>query len=157
MRRRAIPVHRRDARDSCPQAQTDRPPAGSEFDRNRDASYSPESELESGYVKITFHGAVTVFSRDAPDCIWRPRDTVPLESSMVVLPRILPEAHLGWFSSIFESAVLKIVSDSTWLVEREDSVDVYSERGLHPRWIQKAQKRLQRAQSQEADAGENKA
>ena len=76
---------------------------------------------------------------------------------MVVLPRILPEAHLGWFSSIFESAVLKIVSDSTWLVEREDSVDVYSERGLHPRWIQKAQKRLQRAQSQEADAGENKA
>ena len=62
--------------------QTDHPHTGSEFERNRDASYRPESELESGYVKITFHGAATVFARDAADCIWRPRDTVPLESRL---------------------------------------------------------------------------
>lgn len=121
---------------------------GSEFDRNRDAGYKTESEFEPGYVKITFYGSVTVFTRCPADCVWRPSDTAPIESSNIVLPRILPEAHLDWISQLFASAVHKSARDSTWLVEREDSVDVYSEHTRAPRSMLKAQAR------READPGQ---
>lgn len=115
--------------------------AGSEFDRNRDARYCPESELDTGYVKIMFYSSITVFAHDTTDCVWRPRDTAPLESSMVLLPRILPDAQLAWLSKLFESAVHKSANDSTWLVERDGSVDVYSERTLQPRRAHRGQRR----------------
>lgn len=92
-----------------------------------------------------FYSSVTVFTQSARDCVWRPRDTAPVESSLLVLPKVLAESQLAWFSKLFESSILKSAQDSTWLVERESSVDAYCERGLHPRWLLK----LQRARARE--------
>lgn len=99
--------------------------------------WSPHDELDPGYVQLVFYSSVTVFTRDPRDCVWRPRDTAPVESSLVVLPRVLPESRLAWFTRAFEHSIRKCAQDSTWLVERAAGVDAYSERGLQPRWILK--------------------
>jgi len=115
-------------------------PAGSEFERNRDSGWTPPDELEPGFVHMVFYGSVTVFTKGRRDCVWRPRDTAPVESSLVVLPRVLPESRLDWCTRQFESSILKSAQDSTWLVERDSNVDAYCERGLCPRWILKIQR-----------------
>lgn len=124
------------------------PAAGSEFERNRAEGWSPHDELDPGYVQLVFYSSVTVFTIDRRDCVWRPRDTAPVESSLVVLPRVLPESRLAWFTRAFEHSIRKCAQDSTWLVERGGGVDAYSERGLQPRWILKRM-RLRARQSQE--------
>lgn len=97
-----------------------------------------------------FYSSFTVFSRDARDCVWRPRDTAPVESSLLVLPQILSESQLGWFSKLFESSILKSAEDSTWLVERDNSVDAYYEKNLHPRWLVKIQRARAREEAEQA-------
>ena len=125
------------------------PAAGSEFERNRAEGWSPHDELDPGYVQLAFYSSVTVFTRDRRDCVWRPRDTAPVESSLVVLPRVLPESQLGWFTRAFEHSIRKCAQDSTWLVERGGGADAYSERGLQPRWILKRMRLRARAQAAE--------
>ena len=125
------------------------PAAGSEFERNRAEGWSPHDELDPGYVQLAFYSSVTVFTRDRRDCVWRPRDTAPVESSLVVLPRVLPESQLGWFTRAFEHSIRKCAQDSTWLVERGGGADAYSERGLQPRWILKRMRLRERAQAAE--------
>jgi len=100
-----------------------------------------------------FYSSVTVFARDRRDCVWRPRDTAPVASSLVVLPRVLPESHLAWLAELFEHAVLKSAHDSTWLVERDGGADAYCESGLQPRRILKlrrlrAQREAERAEQE---------
>jgi hypothetical protein len=124
-------------------------PAGSEFERNRAVGWSPHDELEQGFVQMHFYSSVTVFARDRRDCVWRPRDTAPVESSLIVLPRVLPESKLAWLAHLFEHAVLKSAQDSTWLVEREDTADAYCERGLQSRRVLKLQRLRARQASQD--------
>lgn len=62
-----------------------------------------------------------------------------MESSLVVLPRVLPESKLSEFSRRFEHSIRKSVQDSLWLVERAHRVDTYSEQSLHPWWRVKRQ------------------
>lgn len=107
---------------------------------------------------MVFYSSVTVFTRGRRDCVWRPRDTAPVESSLVVLPRVLPESRLGWFTRVFEHAIRKSAEDSTWLVERDSGADAYSERGLQPRWILKRMRRralMERSEKQEAPEPKN--
>ena len=99
---------------------------------------------------MVFYGSVTVFTKGARDCVWRPRDTAPVESSLVVLPRVLPESQLDWLTRQFESSILKSAQDSTWLVERDSTVDAYRERGLFPRWILKLQRLRAREEADRA-------
>ena len=131
------PAHR--ARPGPPKL-TPAPPTGSEFERNRAVGWTPPDELEPGFVHMVFYGSVTVFTRDHRDCVWRPRDTAPVESSLVVLPRVLPESRLEWFTRVFQNSIQKSAQDSTWLVERDCGVDAYCERGLQSRRILKLQR-----------------
>ena len=121
----------------APARHADARPTGSEFERNKALGWTTPGELDPGFVHMVFYGSVTVFTRDRRDCVWRPRDTAPVESSLVVLPRVLPEAKVDWFTRVFENSIYKSAQDSTWLVERDCGVDAYCERGLQSRRILK--------------------
>ena len=123
---------------------------GSEFDVNRMSQPKAEADLEQGFVKIVFYGSLTVFSKDAGACVWRPRDTAPLESALMILPRVLPESKLGYFARRFQNCIYKCAEDSTWLVERAGSVDSYCEKGLLPFWIVKAERQRAREEAERA-------
>jgi hypothetical protein len=116
--------------------------------------WSPHDELEHGFVQMHFYSSITVFARDRRDCVWRPRDTAPVESGLVVLPRVLPESQLGWLTQVLEHAVLKSARNSTWLVEREGTADSYCERGLQPMRFLKLQKMRARQAEREEEPAE---
>lgn len=107
-----------------------------------------EGDLDPGFVKLVFYSSVTVFARGGRDCVWRPRDTAPVESCLAILPRVLAESQLPWFARTFEANIRKSAEDSTWLVERDSSLDVYCERGLSPRWIAKLQRKRAREEAE---------
>lgn len=91
---------------------------------------------------------MTVFSQSPRDCVWRPSDTAPVESCLTILPRVLAESQLLWFAKQFEANIRKSAEDSTWVVERGNSVDVYCERGLFPRWLVKLQRTRRREEAE---------
>ena len=103
---------------------------GSEFDRHR-LHRQPSSDVNADYVDLVFYSSVTLFTANRRGGGWSPHCTVPVESGMVLLPKVLPESHLPRLARWFENALRKGAHDSRWLVQRRSGLDCYSELHMH--------------------------
>ena len=99
---------------------------GSEFDRHR-AEWHPNGDVSQDFVDLVFYSSVTLFAQRRQGGPWLPSCTVPMQSGVVLLPRVLRETQLHRFTRWFENALRKSTADSMWLVQRGAAVDAYSE------------------------------
>jgi hypothetical protein len=103
---------------------------GSEFDRQR-LYRPPSSDVNADFVDLVFYSSFTLFAENRRGGRWSPQCTVPVESGIVMLPKVLPESHLPRLARWFENALRKGAHDSRWLVQRQAGMDCYSELHMH--------------------------
>lgn len=82
------------------------------------------SEVSSAYIALHFYSTLAMFS------VPRISGVMDIECAMVLLPTVVRENQIHLFADWINGAILKAVSSSAWLTDREGKC--YRERTLTP-------------------------
>lgn len=96
---------------------------GSSYARDQGPREAAPSELDENYVPLHFHGTVAVFDHAA-----RFHAVIPIESGIVLFPRLVHESDVPLLSRWARSAMERSMQTSIWVTGSGDS---YNEQTMH--------------------------